>query len=97
MAKQTVEEYINEDADIFSLDNVTYYYVFIDHDNGDEEICLAKYNTVSCQLKWMNYKEDYDLRNRPAEFVKRNRYTYDGGFPSYVDVLIYDVPEEEVA
>ena len=97
MIKQTVEEYINEDADFFSLDNVTYYYVFVDYDNGDEEICLAEYNTVSCQLKWMNYKEDFDLRNRAVEFVKRNYHTYDGGFPTYVDVLIYDVPEEEVA
>lgn len=96
MVKQCVEEYINEDANTFSPDNVTYYYVFVDHENGDEEICLAEYNTLSGELEWMNYKEDFDLRNRIVEFVQRNYYTYDGGFPTYVDILIYDVPEEEV-
>lgn len=96
MIKQTVEEFIIEDANFFSLDNVTYYYVFVDHSNGDEEICLAEYNTISGNLNWMNYNEDFDLRGRAAKFVKRNRHTYDGGYPTYVDVLIYDIPEEEL-
>ena len=94
---QTIREYIEQDAAFFSLENVTYFYVFVDLEEDSEEILLAFYNTVSGELEFetedicRNY-----LDNHSPEYVERNLYTYGGNGPKYVDVLIYDVPEEEV-
>ena len=43
---QTIREYIEQDATFFSLENVTYFYVFVDLEEDGEEILLASYNTI---------------------------------------------------
>lgn len=94
---QTIREYIEQDATFFSLENVTYFYVFVDLEEDSEEILLASYNTISGELEFetedicRNYLDNYS-----PEYVERNLYTYGGNGPKYVDVLIYDAPEEEV-
>lgn len=95
--KQTIREYIEQDATFFSTENVTYFYVFVDLEEDGEEILLASYNTVSGELEFEteNICRNY-LDNYSPEYVERNRYTYGGNGPAYVDVLIYDIPEDEI-
>lgn len=94
---QTIREYIEQDAAFFSLENVTYFYVFVDLEEDGEEILLASYNTIRGELEFKtedicrNYLDNYS-----PEYVERYLYTYCSNGPKYVDVLIYDVPEEEV-
>lgn len=94
---QTIREYIEQDATFFSLENVTYFYIFVDLEEDGEEVLLASYNTVSGELEFEteNICRNY-LDNYSPEYVERNLYTYGGNSPKYVDVLIYDVSEEEV-
>lgn len=94
---QTIREYIKQDATFFFLGNVTYYYVFVDLEEDGEEVLLASYNTVSGELEFetedmcRNYLDNYS-----PKYVERHLYTYSGNGPKYVDVLIYDVPEEDI-
>ena len=41
--KQTVGEYIEQDATFWTMSNCTYYYCFVDTENDNEEVLIATY------------------------------------------------------
>lgn len=93
--KQTIGEYIKQDATFWTMSNTTYYYVYIDVDNDNEEIPLAQYNSMLSELSWENDEYSRNIcMNNLCEYVERKRYTYGDNTPDYIDILIYDIPEE---
>ena len=95
--KQTIGEYIEQDATFWTLSNTTYNYIYVDVDNDNEEILLAQYKSMFGELFWED--NDYSCNicmNNHCEYVERKRYTYGDNTPDYVDILMYDIPEEEI-
>lgn len=91
---QTIGEYIEENATFWSLENSSYYYVWV---NGDEEILIATYYPQTGELEWENNEEvEYIRMNKICEYVKTNAYSYGGNGPRSFDVLMYSEPEEEI-
>lgn len=93
---QTIGEYIEQDATFWTISNCLYYYCFVDTKNNNEEVLVATYHPRSGLLEWENDKfSRFVATNEPCEYVKRESYTYNGDNVN-VDVLMYNLPEEEI-
>lgn len=94
-----IGEFIEQDIKStgFTFGNATYFYVYVDVENDFDEILLATYNTLTGETDWEDNEIVRDVCfNRVCEYVKRNLYSYVGNPPVYKDILIYDIPEEEL-
>lgn len=93
---QTIGEYIEQDATFWTMSNCTYYYCFVDTENDNEEVLIATYYPRYGLLKWEKDKFSRCIAmNEPCEYVDRKSYTYNGDSVD-VDILMYNLPEEEI-
>lgn len=95
---QTIDEYVSENATFWSLDSITFYYVYVDVEDNNKETLIAEYHPRTGNFEWNDDEDANDIRmNERCLCVKRNFYSYGGNDPKYMDVLMYSVPEEEIS
>lgn len=95
---QVIGEFIEQDATFWTpTSSTTWYYVYVDVANDNEEILLADYNSMTGELTWSEDKLAREiLFNKICQYVERKHYFFVGGGSRDVDVLIYDIPEDEI-
>lgn len=95
---QVIGEFIEQDATFWTpTSNTTWYYVYVDVANDNEEILLADYNSMTGELTWSEDKLAREiLFNIICQYVERKHYFFVDSGSRDVDVLIYDIPEDEI-
>lgn len=93
---QNIHDFIKDDATFYSSEHVTYNYVYVDVEHGNEEILLATYLPINGDFQFEDEAGDAEYLDRPYEWHETKHYSDTSYGPVYTDVFIYSVPEDEM-